>query len=192
MSQLLKPLLGCSTSSLRVLNAGALCLICPLSYHILRQLRAHHKSAQHDHQNKTSFEEQCSEEDLTSLLDAHSALNITLFSPLFFFSALYYTDILSTVFVLYTYSAFLRKSSTTNSIVREILVAFSGFLALWFRQTNIFWVAVFTAGLAVIDALKVDTIAKPARGDAQSVVRSSWSEGTVYDPSIQDAGLQGT
>jgi alpha-1,2-glucosyltransferase len=54
------------------------------------------------------------------------------------------------MFVLLSYLVYL---STTN-VRGELGVTFIGILALLFRQTNIFWVAVFPAGLAVVDALK--------------------------------------
>lgn len=50
----------------------------------------------------------------TQLMVQHSAVNIALFPPLFFFSALYYTDVLSTLFVVLFYVTFL--SSCRSSV----------------------------------------------------------------------------
>ncbi|KAF2846343.1 glycosyltransferase family 59 protein [Plenodomus tracheiphilus IPT5] len=186
VSQLLKPLLGCDTSSLRILNTIALCALVPLSYGILRLLRAR------GHQDATPSGVQSTGIDPTRLIDAHSALNIALFPPLFFFSALYYTDILSTVLVLGTYGYSLRDSSTTRSIAGRVSIAVIGFMALWFRQTNIFWVAIFPAGLDVIDALNKgkDSNTNPGPRDATTLLRNSRSGSSMYDCALQDAGPQ--
>ncbi|KAJ4357655.1 glucosyltransferase [Didymosphaeria variabile] len=94
------------------------------------------------------------EETPTSLLDAHTALNTSLFPPLFFFSGLYYTDVLSTLVVLAAYYTYLSQRGSTNYLVSGWLTINVGVIALLFRQTNIFWVAVFPAGLTVVDTLK--------------------------------------
>ena len=160
-SLLFKPIAGCSTSALRALNVGAICLICVLSYQIRRVLRLTKKFSP---SKPTPAEEQ------TSLLDAHTALNIALFPPLFFFSGLYYTDVLSTLVVLASYSTYLSQRRSPNSLLSTILTINIGVLALLFRQTNIFWVAVFPAGLAVIDTLK--------------------EHDDVFDFPVEDAGLR--
>lgn len=61
---------------------------------------------------------------------------------------------LSTLVVLASYATYLSQRRSPNSLLSPILTVNIGILALLFRQTNIFWVAVFPAGLAVIDALK--------------------------------------
>lgn len=193
VSKLLNPLLGCDTSSLRALNAGTLCLICPLSYGILRILRGHNIPGRQESDDEKTYEEKAAASDPTTVLDAHSALNIALFPPLIFFSALYYTDVMSTLVVLLSYSVFLKKSSATGSAVENIMAICVGIVALFFRQTNIFWVAVFPAGLAVVNAFKRDESppVSSTSADVTAVLRKCWSEGKVYDCSIQDAGPQG-
>ncbi|KAL1612252.1 glucosyltransferase [Paraconiothyrium brasiliense] len=94
------------------------------------------------------------EETRTSFLDAHAALNTSLFPPLFFFSGLYYTDVLSTLVVLAAYFTYLSQRGSTNYLISSWLTINVGVIALLFRQTNIFWVAVFPAGLAIFDTLK--------------------------------------
>ncbi|KAF1849843.1 glycosyltransferase family 59 protein [Cucurbitaria berberidis CBS 394.84] len=192
VSKFLEPLLGCDTSSLRALNAGALCLICPLSYGILRILRGRINPGQQEPIDEKTIEEKSVVIDPTIVLDAHSALNIALFPPLFFFSALYYTDVMSTLVVLLSYSAFLKKSSASGSILENINAVCIGIMALFFRQTNIFWVAVFPAGLAVVNALKGDNFSAvgTTRGDTSAVIRRSWDKGVIHDCSIQDARPQ--
>ncbi|CAO2658659.1 Nn.00g063820.m01.CDS01 [Neocucurbitaria sp. VM-36] len=190
VSKLLEPLLGCDTPSLRVLNAGALCLICPLIYGILGMLHGRIDTSEHEQNDKRTTQSQNIIDDPKAMLDAHSALNIALFPPLFFFSTLYYTDVMSTFAVLLSYSAFLKKSSATGSILENFSAVIIGVMALFFRQTNIFWVAVFPAGLAVVKALKGhgSTSTSLAEKDPIAVIRRSWEEGTICDCSVQEAG----
>lgn len=69
-----------------------------------------------------------------------TAINMCVFPILYFFNFLYYTDVMSTFLVLFTYLLSLHE--------RHILAAFTGFLAVCVRQTNIVWVAFF--GLLVL------------------------------------------
>jgi hypothetical protein len=85
---------------------------------------------------------------------AHTALNIALFPPLFFFSGLYYTDVVSTLVVILAYYFFLTGTVGRNVLVRGVITYLVGITALFMRQTNIFWVAVFLAGLEWIRACK--------------------------------------
>lgn len=81
----------------------------------------------------------------------HTAINICLFPPLFFFSGLYYTDIASLLFVLLTYHAtILYLQSKSNSFGLVALQLFYGAGALILRQTNVFWVGIFPIGLAAL------------------------------------------
>lgn len=73
---------------------------------------------------------------------------------MFFFSGLYYTDVLSTLIVLAAYFTYLSQRRTQDYLLSSLTAVNIGVLALLFRQTNIFWVAVFPAGLAVVDTLK--------------------------------------
>ncbi|KAI1537668.1 alpha-12 glucosyltransferase alg-10, partial [Pyrenophora tritici-repentis] len=188
VSKILKPLLGCDTRALRLLNAQAICLIFIMSYAIQRLLRVRNNPSLRS-QSKSG--EGSLTSDPTFLPYVHSALNIALFPPLFFFSALYYTDVMSTLTVLFSYAAYLESSRSNWSLLRNLGFVLLGIVALFFRQTNIFWVAVFPAGLAVVDVLKKD--APPATSnshDITSVLQDSWSEGKVVDCPVQDAGPQ--
>jgi alpha-1,2-glucosyltransferase len=87
----------------------------------------------------------------------HVAINICLFPPVFFFAALYYTDIASLLFVLLSYHASLLVSGETgHSWGLVVLQIFYAVLALLFRQTNVFWVGVFPIGLVAIQLLQRD------------------------------------
>lgn len=127
----------------------------------------------------------------------HTALNICLFPPLFFFFGLYYTDVPSTFFVLLSYFFALRTQQERGkfmkfpSVVNTVVL---GVAALFFRQTNIFWVAVFPAGLAVVQALKKS--ARPPPEDAKEdtvsdVFRNSLMYMSVYDKPVRYASVEG-
>jgi alpha-1,2-glucosyltransferase len=164
-----------------------------LSYGILRILQLRNNPGQRLHEAEDITGKDPPAKDPTFVLDVHSALNIALFPPLLFFSALYYTDVMSTLAVLLAYIAYLTKSKKSSSIVGNISAVVVGLIALLFRQTNIFWVAVFPAGLAVVDALKATSPSATERSrDITSVMQNSWRESTIHDCSVQDAGLQGT
>jgi hypothetical protein len=193
VAKLFHNLLGCDTNALRLLNVMALSLICPLSYGIIRAIRSRSLISREIPKGVKENAESPKENDPTITLDANTALNIALFPPLFFFSALFYTDVMSTLMVLLSYNAFVRKNTVWVSFSDMANAIIIGVAALLFRQTNIFWVAVFPAGLAVIDALKADAPpSKSTKGRTfGDILRNSWDGGTVHDCSVQDAELQG-
>ena len=164
-----------------------------MSYGILRLLRKRQNPGKSLQEDENIAERDSAVRDPTFVVDVHSALNIALFPPLFFFSALYYTDVMSTLAVLFAYSAYLTSSMSKRTIVGMISAVALGVFALLFRQTNIFWVAVFPAGLAVIDTLKKDAPATiSTSSDLRSAVQTSWNDDAIYDSHVQDAGLHGT
>lgn len=124
---------------------------------------------------------------------AHTALNICLFPPLFFFSALYYTDVVSTEVVLW--SLYLSQNETLKGMPlrRGMVLVFAGVVALSFRQTNVFWVAVFSAGLdavevlqqAVEQSLKHGSVALCEKGGSSGkvmgTIKGSWRGTLLYD-----------
>ena len=117
---------------------------------------------------------------------AHTALNICLFPPLFFFYGLYYTDVLSAVSVLLVYKYFLVERHFA------VIIA-AGLFSLLFRQTNVLWVAVFLGGLAFCRAIP------KGEQDAESfneptfleTVQVSWQHASAYDPLISEASFEG-
>jgi alpha-1,2-glucosyltransferase len=192
VSKLFKPLLGCETKSLRVQNSVALCAILPMSYLILRMLRSRNNPGKPSHETKDVSGKNSSAKDSTFVFDAHSALNICLFPPLFFFSGLYYTDVMSTLAVLFAYATYLASPQSSLSPINGASVLVSGIIALFFRQTNVFWVAVFPAGLAVVNALKADGPSTTSNSrDTAEVLRDSWTTGRIVDTPVQNAGIQG-
>ncbi|KAA6411813.1 MAG: hypothetical protein FRX48_03963 [Lasallia pustulata] len=106
----------------------------------------------------------------------HVALNICLFPPLFFFYALYYTDVLSVGFVLLAYHLFLNRQTA------GLMVA--GLSSLLFRQTNIFWVALFLGGLEVTRSIERGDESRPAWTD---IMRANGTSVRYYDPLVSEA-----
>ncbi|KIW19874.1 hypothetical protein PV08_00449 [Exophiala spinifera] len=91
----------------------------------------------------------------------HSVLqrefSIIVFPLLFFFSALYYTDLFS-VFTVVVAHIFWSASTSATTGRRKALYQFlhlvTGLVSLSSRQTNIFWVAVYLGGLQVVESVK--------------------------------------
>lgn len=101
---------------------------------------------------------------------------ILCFPLLFFFSGLYYTDILSTLTVVVTYTFWLAGSQAegVSRVVFQLMHVVFGLVSLATRQTNIFWVAVFLGGLQIIETLK-----------------EAAGEGKIHDPPISEAYFEG-
>lgn len=178
----------CDISVLRALNVFGICFIVWESIDILLALRRANRSKANDKKKQQEDSLQI------TLSHAHTAINIGLFPPLFFFSALYYTDVVSTWYVLKGYKHFLQsqqpESSSLGSIVRAVFI---GMAALFFRQTNIFWVAVFPAGLAVLNALKKhdqDSRHAAEAPDLLKIANDSWQNSVLYDCPVDIAGLE--
>ena len=123
--------------------------------------------------------------------DVHGILNICSFPLLFFFSALYYTDLLSTYVVLMTYYSHLRvvKSNGNGKALPRLLMLLCGLFALGIRQTNIFWAAIFLGGLHAVDTLQRNN-AGSTSGLSDSVL-SAFNLGRIYDPIVADAPVEG-
>lgn len=129
----------------------------------------------------------------------HTALNIALFPLLFFFSGLFYTDVLSTCIVLRMYRLFLeRKGAYTNSHEGLVWMYFTGIVALTMRQTNIFWISVFLGGLELVRTIKITQTASievpPTPGnwkEAVSAKLKEYSQGEIHDIPIRDAAVHG-
>lgn len=116
----------------------------------------------------------------------HNTVNICLFPPLFFFSGLYYTDVLSALSVLHAYQCYLEERYDYYAVL-------AGLLSLLFRQTNIFWVSLFLGGLAFCRAIPkgqavVDFSSKPGLYD---VIQGSWQHSMAYDPLVREATFEG-
>jgi alpha-1,2-glucosyltransferase len=129
----------------------------------------------------------------------HTAVNIALFPPLFFFSGLFYTDVLATRFVLEVYRMFLiRKGVEKNSGEGLVMNYVIGIFALTMRQTNIFWVAIYLGGLEAVRAIKMnvvreDNTEKGSGVDSDPLMTETrnWGRGNIHDIALEDANLIG-
>lgn len=152
----------CSTAWLRQINGPLVAWVAHLSYRILSRLST--GSTKSDTPN-------------TNWRLVHRAINIALFPPLFFFSGLYYTDVGSTAFVLLAYYLFLAGGHKGSSILYlPIAVA-----SLSFRQTNIFWVAIFPAAQSLFNL---------AEGSSDATSSAASSE-DPSDPDMSNASVTG-
>lgn len=136
-------------------------------------------------------------EEIVSADTLHTAMNIALFPPLFFFSGLFYTDVISTAVVLRTYKLFLGRRGVAENNGRGLVwVYVSGVVALTMRQTNIFWVAVFMGGLEAVRTVKANasSTTEPAPKTLQEQVVSAlkqWTRGQIHDIPLNQAGIHG-
>lgn len=133
-----------------------------------------------------------------SIYAIHTGLNIGLFPLLFFFSALYYTDVYSTLFVLAAFQTHLRRVDPQGkSWWSDIWTILLGVAALSFRQTNVFWVVVFMGGLEAVHAVKslplpsIEQVQPRYSGPVEKfkyyVMLCSW--GYIHDPALNLVSL---
>jgi alpha-1,2-glucosyltransferase len=126
----------------------------------------------------------------------HTVLNICLFPPLFFFSGLYYTDILALLVVVEAYNWDLKRdterdagTASRNGIWETLGFLAFALAALACRQTNIFWVSVFLGGLQVVR--KIRKSATPCQSSKVMTIVKQSLQNEVYDPFVSDASLEG-
>lgn len=114
---------------------------------------------------------------------------------------MYYTDIASTLSVVIYYGVFLRNQSNKNAgFISKTLQIVLALASLWFRQTNIFWVAVAPLLLEAVHRLdQSHQVVKESMyqgsegfGDSIfSILKASWRFEAVYDPPVSNAYLNG-
>lgn len=121
---------------------------------------------------------------------AHTVLNVCLFPVLFFFSALYYTDVFSVLTVLGTcYWHYQQAKSVSTMSIYNVAIVLNGLISLSLRQTNIFWVAIYLGGLQVIRELGDSGRSNQS---IQDVFVEGWTQGLIYDPTVDEAGMEGS
>ena len=120
-----------------------------------------------------------------SVKAVHGALNLILFPPLFFFSALYYTDVPSVLSVVAVHIAF--------EMQRPLHVVVLGLVSLLFRQTNIFWVAIYLGGREALRTLRKGRKAEGFSSDSGfiGIAQASWSHRSLHDPYVREAWFEG-
>ncbi len=124
-----------------------------------------------------------------------TGLNVALFPVMFFFSGLYYTDVISTFVVLVAHVNQLRRLGRRRypPFFDSYLTFSWGLLALCMRQTNVFWVVVFMGGLEVvhhIKSLKAQPVGTPYFSTLAEQIRFyAWrySVGDIHDPPLNMA-----
>ena len=163
---------------LRSLNLfGGLCVLYPICLALLDGRSNQQAQEQHGSQSRRN---------LSSIKTfAHTAVNICLFPPLFFFYALYYTDVLSAALVLLSYYSFHARMTKTMLVLSLI--------TLLFRQTNIFWVTVYFGALEVVRNIQqspseAEFSDHPTFGEA---ITKSWQTGRLYDCLASEACFEG-
>lgn len=179
----------CSETSLRMTNWVAIIVLTFTAVDCRRLIETRLAERREGHPKPPSL----------SLHAIHTGINIGLFPLLFFFSALYYTDVFSTLMVLFAFQNHLERVSTKGKAWQnDIFVILLGVASLFMRQTNVFWVVVFMGGLEAVEAAKaVPTTSRtepPRQGDAMAnikyFVRRS-SLGEIHDPALSQASLDG-
>lgn len=186
----------CSVLTLRALNGHAILQTVAAACLSRNLLERQYASAKGDSSReagggraKSGATAQCH-----SLYAFHTALNIGLFPVLFFFSALYYTDVYSSFFVLLCYHNHLTRTSVRLGAVPPlgsgVCTVFLGAATLWFRQTNIFWVVVYMGGMEAVFAVKGLRPGKVAPPKFEAVMDMGkwyawrWALGDVHDPPL--------
>ncbi|KEY68113.1 hypothetical protein S7711_05522 [Stachybotrys chartarum IBT 7711] len=172
--------IGCDVGSLRAVNVAGLLLLTYLVLLCRQQIEAR----LHDRVPP-------GQAPIRSQYAAHTALNIALFPLLFFFSGLYYTDVLSTVAVVAAFLNHLsRLGHETTDLASDLTTILLGLVSLLMRQTNVFWTVVFLGGLEAVHAVKS---LKPQPTE-RPVLKSPWEQlkfsawryslGEVHDPPL--------
>lgn len=155
-----------------------------LAWIVCQILHILYRSTNHDRQDERTSRDTPITWSPTEV--AHSAMNICLFPPLFFFYGLYYTDVLSALFVLLVYKYFLEKRDPAVIIV-------GGCFSLLFRQTNVLWVGVFLGGLAFCRVIPKGQKDSEFSNEPTflEILQASWRHASAYDPPISEASLEG-
>ncbi|KND91847.1 Dol-P-Glc:Glc(2)Man(9)GlcNAc(2)-PP-Dol alpha-1,2-glucosyltransferase [Tolypocladium ophioglossoides CBS 100239] len=174
---------SCDAASLRVVNTVGLFVLAYLALLCRREIEAR------IHQVRSpALWKPFSEYAL------HTSFNIALFPLLFFFSGLYYTDVLSTAVVVGAFLNHLnRVGQDHSSILSDLISVALGVLSLLMRQTNVFWFVVYMGGLETVHAVKT---LRPERVD-QPFMTTAWAQlkffawrysvGDIHDPPLNQS-----
>jgi alpha-1,2-glucosyltransferase len=178
---------ACDPKTLRATNAVGVIV---LSY-IALLCRKAIEARLHQGHSSTSI-------NFTSQYATHTAFNIALFPLIFFFSGLYYTDIVSTAVVLVSFLNHLHRiGRDQSSFLSDVMTIFLGLLSLTMRQTNVFWVVVFMGGLEAVHAVKSlrpKVVVQPymtSLSEQALFFLKRWSVGHVHDLPLNMAYPEG-
>lgn len=186
---------GCSPLTLRMTNWLTIVTVPVVASQCRRLVEARHDERTADPSNlpRTST----TTPNALSAYALHSGLNIAFFPLLFFFSGLYYTDVLSTLVVLAAFwNTLVRMNTQANSWRSDALVVVLGVASLFMRQTNVFWVVVFMGGLEAVHAAGAlrPPPTRPGEFDRQTKIKyylSKYSQGEIHDPPLNAVSLDG-
>ena len=133
-----------------------------------------------------------------SLYAFHTAFNIALFPVIFFFSGLYYTDVASTLAVLVAFKNHLARLGNDTRILDGLWTVLLGVVALFMRQTNVFWVVVYMGGVEAVHAIRSIKPApvEPPKGPLSIVEHIKFyvwrdSVGELHDPTLNKSNPEG-
>lgn len=137
-----------------------------------------------------------------SLYSRLTAFNVALFPVLFFFSELYYTDVLSTTAVLLCYTWCQSRTAGLSgrrkpSVFSDLVTVVLGVAALAMRQTNVFWVVVYMGGMEAVHVVRnlgPQPVEKPGFKTLVGMVKFygwRYSVGDVHDPPLSIAWPHG-
>ncbi|KAG6006981.1 hypothetical protein E4U21_006501 [Claviceps maximensis] len=173
-------LFDCGASALRFTNVLGLMVLAYLALRCRHEIESRPCAARSSARPKT-----------VTTYAIHTAVNIALFPLLFFFSALYYTDVISTAVVVAAFLNHLKRvGRDRSSWISDVVTAFLGIAALSMRQTNVFWIVVWMGGLEVIHAIKTlkpECVHQPSMATLGAQLKFYFrrsSVGDVYDPSL--------
>lgn len=179
---------ACSVGSLRTVNVLGLQVLSTLALLCRRELEAR----LHEVHSPTRLK-------IYTQYAIHTAFNIGLFPLLFFFSGLYYTDVLSTAVVLGAYLNHLKRlGRDRSSVLSDFTAILLGILGLFMRQTNVFWVVVYMGGLEAVHAIKtlrperVDQPLMLTLGEQLKFFAWRYSVGDIHDPPLNMLWPDGT
>lgn len=178
LSTILAKVTGLSSlTSLRAINA--LLLPCAILLILDLDVQLGRGKLRRDPTRRQSSRPATTDLSTFSVHQLHVAFNVCLFPPLFFFSALYYTDVASVVSVLLFWDYFLRvQEKTSSTVLQEVKMVLLGLFSLTFRQTNIFWVSVFPAAIVLVSSIDIG-------------LEDHRDDGTLSDPPVRESYADG-
>lgn len=162
---------GCSLADLRWLNSLLATYVIPYQlWDLYRQLQLARRHGQNEG------------------VALHTITNLCLFPLFLFFSGLYYTDVYSVSFVLgaYQYHVHSLHDASALRVMDALGVFVFGLCALLMRQTNIFWVAIYFAGLHAVHQVKRLNLHHSEKSD-----KSLLDTKAIHDPPVSEAYLEG-
>lgn len=178
----------CDPKTLRATNAVGILVLAYLALQCRKEIEARLLHQAHSAVRMNSI----------SQYAMHTAFNIALFPLLFFFSGLYYTDVVSTAVVLAAFVNHLRRVGRSHtSLMSDLVTVAWGLFALTMRQTNVFWVVVFMGGLEAVHAVKTlrpEIVKRPLMTTLSQqllFVVKRWSVGHVHDLPLHMAYPEG-